>query len=324
MGYRQVLLRVGVALGLVLFGGEALADGNLPVQTLHLDRKSANYEIAILYPRTGNAAIDARVAEWAEQHADQFAADSAGKGPDESPYSLDVSYTVTRNDSEMFETLFEYDSYTGGAHPNHELFTLNFMLPDGAQVYLPEIVGLDGIKRVSELARKNLIDELTKGSDPSSNEDMVRMGTEPQADDFDIFTITKSELILYFSDYQVAPYASGPQMTRIPLSKLRGVVRRNWRTPQPSFDCDSALTPIEKAICSDTALARLDLQVAEAYAWKVNLAANDAEKARAREEQRAFIAQRDTTCAAEADAALTQCLANAYRERAKVLKAPLL
>ena len=107
----------------------AEAAGHLTVQTQHLDRKAANYEITIMYPHTGVAQVDDQVAQWAKSQADTFMQNAADKQPGESAWTLDVSYTITRNDSEMFGTLFEYDTYTGGAHPNMEYYTFNFLCP---------------------------------------------------------------------------------------------------------------------------------------------------------------------------------------------------
>ena len=82
------------------------------------------------------------------------------------------------------------------------------------------------------------------------------------------------------------------------------------------------MTPIEKAICADVALARLDRGVAEAYSRALRFAGSADEQTRTKEQQRAFIANRDATCATETDAALKSCLAAAYTARAKVLELP--
>lgn len=61
---------------------------------------------------------------------------------------------------------------------------------------------------------------------------------------------------------------------------------------RPSFDCTGARRPVEKAICSDPDLSRLDRQLDDAY--KAALGKLDsAGVARLRREQRDFIAQRD-------------------------------
>jgi uncharacterized protein YecT (DUF1311 family) len=305
--------------------GPALAAGNLPVQTLTLERKSADHNITILYPRTGNAVVDRQVADWAKAEADGFAEAVKGLGtlqPMGVPSSLEGSFAVIRNDSEMFGLLFQMDTYTGGAHPNHSLDTLNFVLPGGERVYLAEMVGPSGIKRISAIAIDNLTKELTGGEDSVTDADWIRRGADPFVGNFEIFSLMKDRLVLYFPEYSIAAYAAGPQKTEIPLAKLRGVIRSRdaWRNPQPSFDCARASTTVENALCADVELARLDRKLATAYYWKLQLADGDAGKARERETQRTFLTRRDAACGAQMDAALTQCLTVQYRERLKALE----
>jgi uncharacterized protein len=60
----------------------------------------------------------------------------------------------------------------------------------------------------------------------------------------------------------------------------------------PTFDCASAKRGVEKAICSDPDLARLDRQIDDAY--KAALTRLDRKGvARLREEQRDFLAERN-------------------------------
>jgi peptidoglycan-N-acetylglucosamine deacetylase len=311
-----------VVLALLFLAGisPAWAAGNLPVQQLTLERKSADYNITILYPRTGNDTIDRQVADWVKAQADWFANVHKGQGPvgaARSPASLDGSFAVIRNDREMFEILFEFSTYEGGAHPNQHLHTMNFLLPDGARFHLAEVLEYGGMARVSELATENLIKEIGTGDDAASTPDMIRSGTQVRPGNFETFSIMKNALVLYFSPYEVGPYAAGPQKTQIPLSKLRRAMRDNWRAAQPSFNCDRATTAVEKALCADVELARLDRQLAEAYWWKLQLADGEAAKAREREAQRSFLARRDATCAS-ADA---RCLMSAYLGRLKDLNA---
>jgi uncharacterized protein YecT (DUF1311 family) len=174
---------------------------------------------------------------------------------------------------------------------------------------------------LSALATENLIREIGTGPDAASTPDMIRSGTQVRPGNFETFSIMKDALVLYFAPYEVGPYAAGPQKTQIPLSKLRRVMRDNWRAAQPSFNCDRAATAVEKALCADVGLARLDRKLAEAYWWKTQLADDEAAKTRERDAQRAFLAARDTACAAQTDAALTRCLTTQYQARLKTLAA---
>jgi len=63
-------------------------------------------------------------------------------------------------------------------------------------------------------------------------------------------------------------------------------------TVLPTFNCDTAERAVEKAICSDPELARLDRQIDDAY--KAALAKlNRREAGELRRQQRAFVARRN-------------------------------
>jgi uncharacterized protein len=94
------------------------------------------------------------------------------------------------------------------------------------------------------------------------------------------------------------------------------VIRTDWRAPQASFDCHTSESPIERAVCADAALARLDRQVAEAYQTKLRNAYEDKDKIATRQAQRDWLALRDKACGAVA-----ACLTKAYHDRLAVLTA---
>ena len=93
-------------------------------------------------------------------------------------------------------------------------------------------------------------------------------------------------------------------------------MRKDFRAPAASFDCAAAATPTEKAVCSDVALARLDRDVAEAYARKLKYEFDAAAKENIKQAQRAWLATRDSTCS---DASV-QCLTGVYKARLAALE----
>ncbi len=85
-----------------------------------------------------------------------------------------------------------------------------------------------------------------------------------------------------------------------------------WADPAASFDCTKAHTPTEQAICKDESLAWLDSQLNRLYG-DVRQLQGDAVRATLRDEQRAWVGQRDA-CAAAAP-----CIAQRYWQRLKAL-----
>jgi len=302
----------------------ASAHAEVPVETISIDRKTETVEIEVAYPKTGNPSIDRQFSDWAnamvadfEASADvdfaSFKTDNNGEMPPWT-YSLYVGFSVARNDDTMLVFDFDKSIFTGGAHPNHDIDTFNFMMPDAWQVYLPEIfTGAPALKKISALAVAALDKELG-GPDAMSDSDWIKLGAGPSWSNFQDFLLLSDRLVIRFPPYQVAAYAAGPQQVAIPLSELSGLMRSDWRTPVASFDCSKAGTATEKAICADVALARLDRSLADAYAQGLSWADGEAEKAKIRDAQRAWIAERNA-CGGDVG-----CLTAAYDARIKALQ----
>ncbi len=301
--------------------GAASAAG-LPIARKTFTLKNKQVDITLAYPVTGNKAIDATIQAYVHHAVDEFKGYGGDEQPGENAYTLDTDYSVERNDGKMFAVIFSSEMDTGGAHPNHGEDALNFTLPDGAQVFLPEIVdGARGIAAISRLATAELIRTIGTGAEPASDPETIKSGTTPIADNFKVFVWQPGKLHLYFPEYQVASYAAGPQEATIPLSALRDVIRPDWKAPAPSFDCKKAATPIEHTICGDAALARLDRQVAETYQVGLKNAYEAPAQEKLRQSQRDWLAKRNKTCGGPGD--IGSCLTKFYRDRLVTLNKPV-
>lgn len=314
---------------LMLLLATASAEAQLAVTDRAISRKTGRLHLDIRYPQTGIAAIDKLLDGRARAHMDSgmLAAATA-----ERPYSITVTYEVKRNDARMFSVLVKSYRFTGGAHGIPGVESFNFLMPGAHQIFLPELVdGQSGLDLISELAIAALTRQLAQSG--MADQDWIRSGAAPQAANFAAFVWQPDVLELIFPPYQVAPYAAGDQTVRIPLSELAGVIRPDPQAPAPSFSCAAARTAVEKTICSDAALARLDRQVAERYQEKLGgiqvpalksdetaLQRQNRETEQRRRDaliagQRAFLAQRDTACAAGGKT----CLTAHYQARLKAL-----
>ncbi len=290
--------------------------GNLAVKTKTLTSKSVTAEISVAYPQTGVKSIDDDLAAYARDQAASFAKDSKDDHQvGERPYDLEVTFSVARNDAQVFAVLFDIYEDAGGAHPNHDYYSANYLMPGGWRVYLPELLdGPRGLKRLSDVTLADLTRRLTKGGDDAiSDIDTIKSGAAPYWDNYRNFLLMPKDLDLNFPPYQVASYAAGPQESHIPLAALAGVMRADPRKPAASFDCALARTSIEQLLCSDVAMARLDRTVAEDYATHLRNQTDAAARDSLRTNQRAWLASRDKTCAAAG--ARAACLTDFYKAR---------
>lgn len=305
-------------LALLLLGGVASAAG-LKVTERKVTEKKPRYDIEFAYPQVGIPAIDRTIEAWIKENVEDF----RGYAKDETlnpsqPFSGEISYSVDRNDGQMFNVLFTYYTYTGGAHPNSTYASFNFLLPDGAQVEVGDLFTRAGIERISKLSIASLNKDLIEPQG-GGDTDWIARGAGPLGKNFENFVLMPNELAIYFESYSVAPYAAGPQEVHIPLAQLRGLMRPDPRAPAASFDCAKAGTDIEHAICSSRELAQLDRRVADEYFTAVAWAVDEPAKAKLKSEQKAWLARRDGQCRVAAQSVVS-CLTASYQARLKALR----
>ena len=305
------------AMILMLLQPAYAAGGRLNVASAKIEAKKPTYTIELSYPRTGQAAIDREIEGWAKGLAREFADGAKDQGPGQiGPWSAELSYEVVRNDARMFSVLFTYYTFSGGAHPNSNFEAFNFVMPDAMHVELAELFTRAGIERISAISIAELSRDLG-GPDGMTDTDWIKKGAGPNPRNFARFVLQPKELALYFDAYQVAAYAAGPQEVHIPLAKLNGTLRPDPRVPAASFDCALAQSDVERAICGDRELARLDRHVAEAYFDKLLWEAEEAKRFALRKDQRAWLMERDG-CRVRAES-FAGCLTRVYQARLKAL-----
>lgn len=307
-----------------ILAAQAHAAGALKIEARKVEAKSAAYEIAAEYPSTGLAPVDAEIKAWIDAEVAQFkkqAAPEPGSAP--GPWTLDIAYTVERNDAETLALSFTESTYTGGAHGSHSFRTYNYLLPDGRRVDLAQILdGREGLARLSAFVVADL-DKRLGGPDGMTDAQWIRRGAGPDWGNFENFLLLPDALKIEFPPYQVAAYAAGPQELSVPLSALGGVLRADRRAPVASFDCAKAATAVERAVCADAALARLDREVAQAYGARLAAIDAEADKQALRTAQRRWLQRRDAACK-EKEAAVAEfgaCLTGVYRTRLDELSA---
>lgn len=120
-------------------------------------------------------------------------------------YTLFINYDGY-NYNNIISYVFFIEYFTGGAHPNHDIFTVNYDLMNDK--FIDSVYNLDNI---SKYARSNLIKDKR-----IVNTDMLFEGTKPTNDNFKNFVFTENGYLFYFKRYQIAPYSSGDISLVIP------------------------------------------------------------------------------------------------------------
>jgi len=225
---KRLFLR-GLCLAVLLLAVHPLQAGEArPSLTLgKIHQKGTRYEIRTLFPklawparpevarafnRASRQPVDKAVTDFRRELAT-----SLDDRPDV-PWDLVSVWDTHHKDSRLVSGVLTFGAFTGGAHPNPWLVSLNFDLKGGrplslAQVFRPGSGYLEALSRLClrELAGRNAPEAGT--------------GAAPEAANFQVWTISVRGLSIHFPPYQVAPYSEGVQEVLIPWSEVADLLR---------------------------------------------------------------------------------------------------
>lgn len=137
--------------------------------------------------------------------------------------SLYINYLPGIVNEDFIAVQFAFDAFHGGAHGMQYFQQLNFDVANKKILQLPDlfIADADYLAQLSTYCRNDLLSRVNEiGSDST----MVEPGVKPELANFKDFELTSQGIKIYFSPYQVAPYASGPQEVKIPYANLEKIL----------------------------------------------------------------------------------------------------
>ena len=139
---------------------------------------------------------------------------------------LEIGYTVELADARFISIGFGRSEYTGGAHPNHWSFSLNFDRRNSRELKLGDLFlpRANYLKAISDYA----IEDLKKQQEDWADDEWIRTGAGPAAENFQSWNLTKKGLMISFDPYQVGPYAAGSFTVIVPFEKLKSVIKKDF------------------------------------------------------------------------------------------------
>lgn len=184
----------------------------------NFNEKTDNYDIKINYPLTGYKKLNEEITKIVNKYMKDFKNNLPNKD-----IQVDMKYTLIidlkdfyYNDYVSFVFYIEY--FTGGAHPNHEIVTINYDKRTNSFIKIENLLekNEDILDIFSKISRINLINnpKITVTS-------MMYEGTKPIKDNFKNFVFTKDGILLLFNYYQVAPYSQGEFQIIVPYSYIK-------------------------------------------------------------------------------------------------------
>lgn len=142
--------------------------------------------------------------------------------------SLDIGYEIRYATDDLISVEFSEGEYSrGAAHPNSSTQVLNFNVKSGKKLALADLFNAKSnyLSVISAYCIKALKDQSKKDKDSMLDDEMLKLGASPRADNYRAWSITKKGLWITFDPYQVAPYAAGPQYVLVPYSVLKDIIK---------------------------------------------------------------------------------------------------
>ncbi|MEO5635083.1 MAG: DUF3298 domain-containing protein [Candidatus Paceibacterota bacterium] len=136
-------------------------------------------------------------------------------------YPFSVSWEPAQLNSSYISFILIISGFSGGAHGYQNIVSFNYDVKNQKEMTLSDLYPNDPnyLKTVSAIAYKDLYAQFhtrlnikTKADEQNFKDSVVPMltaGVVPTAENFSVFTFTPKTITLYFSEYQVAPYAMG-------------------------------------------------------------------------------------------------------------------
>lgn len=140
--------------------------------------------------------------------------------------TLQITYRVAASPHTV-SYIFTIYQDTLGAHGNTFFRAGTFNMKTGAPLALANIFlpGAAYLDTLSSISRAKLPGIIGQGADMT----FIKNGTEPKAENFQSFYLDAKNFVILFAPYEVAPYSSGPQTLRIPLSQLSSILKPEYR-----------------------------------------------------------------------------------------------
>jgi len=156
--------------------------------------------------------------------------DATGELPSETQNSsIDIGYEIRCATDDLISVEFTEGSYeSGAAHGNSVTTVLNYDVKNGKKLALVDLFNPNSkyLNAISAYCIKDLREQSKKDKDAMLDEEMMKTGASPRADNYRACAITKKGLWVTFDPYQVAPYAAGPQHVLIPYSALKDIIKQ--------------------------------------------------------------------------------------------------
>jgi peptidoglycan-N-acetylglucosamine deacetylase len=193
------------------------------IQTNTISIEADSYNINIKYPFMNEPSLDRPIDKLIKSQVAKFTKDStAPKMNPDWKYELWIDYSVDKFSKDLFSFKFTIYQFTGGAHGSTQVMT-RVMDRSGKEYRLNDVFlgNSKYLERLSTISATKILEQLGRTADKK----WVKSGTLPKTSNFSSFILIPGNMVVYFGQYQVAPYADGIIEVKVPLKDLNDILK---------------------------------------------------------------------------------------------------
>ncbi len=177
-----------------------------------------NYKIQIYYPITEYKKLNNTITKQITSYLKEFKNNiKLSNIPINQYYHLIILYEKYEYKN-YISFVFRIEDFTGGAHPNHRIYTIVYDTKENKIINIDDLINKN--KNTLEILSKFSRNEL-KGNKKITDFSMLYEGTKKEKENFTNFVFSKEGLIIFFPQYQVAPYSQGEFNVIIPYKYFK-------------------------------------------------------------------------------------------------------
>ena len=175
-----------------------------------------NNGIQIIYPRTKYSVLNQEIFSLIKKQIDTFMNFAKEAIQENIIYTLDISHDEYSY-QEYLSFVFYISSYTGGAHPEHIVSCIVYDVSQDKIVHMSDLIeeSPDLLELLSKESRRILA-----ANSNIQNISMMMEGTKPTTSNFSHFVFAPTGIMIFFPEYQVAPYSFGAFKVVIPYTSI--------------------------------------------------------------------------------------------------------
>ncbi len=191
-----------------------LITNNNEYKILKTDR---NYKIQIYYPITKYKTLNKAIKKEIKTYINEFKYNiKSSTIPINQYYHLIILYEKYEYQN-YISYIFRIEDFTGGAHPNHRLYTIVYNKNENKIITIDDLI-INNNELLNTLS--NYTRDKLRRNKRITDISMLYEGTKPIKENFNNFIFSKNGLIIYFPQYQIAPYSQGEFNVIVPYNIL--------------------------------------------------------------------------------------------------------